>query len=149
MLTYAISVFPYLGVGDGEAVHRLRCLEQLNLLYDVRLGAQDHHPLQPALRCGRQRGTATEKFTSLHSCSVESNFQFNFTSFSVPFSAADCIHPLRAISMARIKTYTLKRIAPAPALSSDWLSHIQSSKVPDKHTSLTITVHLNINDMVL
>lgn len=47
--------FGYLGVGDGQAVHRLRRLEQLDLLDHVRLGAQDHHPLQPALLCNTRR----------------------------------------------------------------------------------------------
>lgn len=50
------SPSPYLGVRDGEAVHRLGRLEQLDLLDDVGLGAQDHHPLQPALGCGTQGG---------------------------------------------------------------------------------------------
>lgn len=47
---------PYLGVRDGQAVHRLGRLKQLDLLDDVGLGAQDHHSLQPALSCGTRGG---------------------------------------------------------------------------------------------
>lgn len=45
----------YLGVRDGQAVHRLRRLEQLDLLDHVGLRAENHHPLQPALSCGAQK----------------------------------------------------------------------------------------------
>lgn len=45
----------YLGVRDGQAVHRLRRLEQLDLLDHVGLRTENHHPLQPALSCGAQK----------------------------------------------------------------------------------------------
>lgn len=48
-------MFPYLGVGDGQAVHWLGYLKQLDLLYHVGLRAQDHHSLQPALRCSTHK----------------------------------------------------------------------------------------------
>lgn len=53
-----LSLCAYLGVRDGQAVHRLGRLKQLDFLYHVGLGAQDQHPLQPALRC---RDTSEEE----------------------------------------------------------------------------------------
>lgn len=41
-------MWPHLGVGDGQTVHRLPGLEQLDLLDHVGLCSQDHGPLQPA-----------------------------------------------------------------------------------------------------
>lgn len=68
---------PYLGVRDGQAVHRLGCLKQLDLLDDVGFGAQDHHPLQPALGCRTQGGKEEERPVSSVISSQRSWQQFN------------------------------------------------------------------------
>ena len=70
--------FPYLGVGDGQAVHRLGCLKQLDLLYHVGLGAENHHPLQPALSCSTQERKSKED--SAHFTSVQFSQTFSSSS---------------------------------------------------------------------
>lgn len=117
----------YLRVGDGQTVHRLGCLKQLDLFYDVGLRVQDDHSLKPALRWKTQDQTKSQLF---HFCWLSATFLLNFSTTEMPHSA---LH-------LRVCTKIYIPIVPifiSGKVISTWIHHIDSSF---KH-SVVVTAH--------